>query len=271
VIEDQPERYRLARSHSGPDCGGATDVGPVRSRNEDAYWIAGDGSVLVIADGLGGLPAGNIASALAVAAVAQFFSTLTPSTLESLAAGPDPERYGDPSLLAQAAAEHAQQTVVEASRANPDLRGMATTLVIVVVQGRSAAVLHIGDSRAAVCREGRIARMTIDQNGAGDLLRSGRITRQQARLHPGRRIVREVVGLPGGFEAESQTWALEPGDAVVLFTDGVSDSLDEDEVARIVGSAPDGAAAAEALVERSAIASGHDNATAVVRYVDRSD
>ncbi|MFN2427369.1 MAG: PP2C family serine/threonine-protein phosphatase [Candidatus Binatia bacterium] len=247
-----PERYRTALIERGRQCAGATDIGPVRRRNEDAYWISEQGTLLVMADGLGGLPGGDVASALAVAAVAEYFAGA-------------PAGHGE--ALLRDAAEHAQRRVVDAWRRNPALRGMATTLVVVLVGERTASILHVGDSRAALWRAGDFVNVTYDHNDVGDLVRSGEISPEEARFFPGRNQVREVIGLGDGFKPECQSWKLLPGDILLLCTDGVSEAIGDVAMARILAAAPSATAASATLVALAGIEGGQDNATAIVRYV----
>lgn len=256
------ERFRPSILERSAECAGATDVGRARSRNEDAYWIAAHGSAFVVADGLGGLPAGDVASALAVEAVAEVLEKAPLGTESARSNGaPAPEQ------LAQQAAARAQRRLLDEASARPGLLGMATTLVIAQIEAATAWILHVGDSRAALWRKGRFVRTTFDHNGVGDLLRAGAITAEQARHYPGRNMVREVVGLPGGYQAEVQSWPLEAGDVLLLCTDGVSESLGEEAICHILATAPNAAAAAAELVTVAGVESGHDNATAIVHRV----
>lgn len=244
--------FRPALLERGRNCAGATDVGPVRRRNEDAYWISGSGTFLAVADGLGGLPSGHLASSLAVAAAAEVFENATTTSGEE---------------LLRSAAREAQRRVLEAADSRLDRRGMCTTLVLAVVGGGSATVLHVGDSRAALWRAGAFVRTTFDHNEVGDLVRGGAITGEQARFHPDRHLIREVVGLREGYEAECQAWPVEAGDILLLCTDGVTEALAEHAIAGVLGAAPSAAAAAATLVALAGAAGGRDNATAVVCHV----
>ncbi len=249
---DDPERYRAALVESDRFCAGATDVGPVRERNEDAYWISGQSSVLVVADGLGGLPAGDVASAVAVEAVEDFF---------------DSNPAGDGRELLLDAAALAQQRVLDAGAERSALRGMATTIVIARIETGAVSILHVGDSRAALWRGGAFVHTTYDHNGVGDLVRAGAISAEEARHYPGRNLVREVLGLGDGYEPEFQQWAIERGDILLLCTDGISEAMDDAAVARILASAPSAAAAAATLVALAGVEGGRDNATVIVRYI----
>lgn len=262
-----PGRFRPTILERGPACAGATDVGPVRERNEDAYWIAEHGAALVVADGLGGLPSGDMASALAVAAVADFLSGEAPSLPAAAPEDGDASPVSRLEMLARAAAAHAQASVLDAASRRQALRGMATTLVVALVEGEEALILHIGDSRAALWRDGSFVCRTYDHNEVGDLVRAGTLTSEQARHHPSRHMVREVVGLSEGYRAECQSWPIRPGDILLLCTDGISDALSEDAIARVLASTRSAAAAAATLVAVAGIESGHDNATVIVRYV----
>jgi serine/threonine protein phosphatase PrpC len=249
---DDPERYRAALLERSRVCAGATDVGPVRERNEDSYWISDDGSVLVVADGLGGLPAGDVASAIATEAVEDFFAV---------------SGGGNRQTLLRAAAELAQQRVLEAGSARATLRGMATTIVIALVDEDAVSILHVGDSRAVLWRGGTFVHTTYDHNGVGDLVRAGTISFDEARHYPGRNLVREVLGLGDGYEPEVEVWPLQRGDILLLCTDGIPEAMDDAAVARILESAPSAAAAAATLVALAGVEGGRDNATVIVRYV----
>jgi serine/threonine protein phosphatase PrpC len=250
------ERYRAAILERSRTCAGATDVGPVRERNEDAYWISDEGTVLVVADGLGGLPAGDVASAIAVSAIEDLCG-------RELA----PSQAGNRESLLRAAAELAQQRVLDAGMARAALHGMATTIVVAFVDDDAVSILHVGDSRAALWRRGSFVQTTYDHNGVGDLVRAGTITFDEARHYPGRNLVREVLGLGDGYAPELQRWPLEPGDIVLLCTDGIAESLDDAAVARILESAPSAAAAAATLVALAGAQGGRDNSTVIVRYI----
>lgn len=267
------ERYRIGVLERGALCAGATDVGPVRDSNEDAFWASEDASVLVVADGLGGLPAGETASDLAVDAVSGLLESVG-MALEGMSA--DGALDGDGSavstespleLLALRAVAGAHRRVLDAVSGRPSLRGMATTLVLALIRDREAVIVHVGDSRAMLWRDGRLVFTTFDHNEVGDLLRTGAITPEQGRRHPERNLIREVLGLDEGYQPECQRWNLERGDVLMLCSDGVSDAIGEDTIARVLSSTQDATKIATTLVEAAGIEGGHDNATVIVRHV----
>jgi PPM family protein phosphatase len=244
--------YRDAVIERSRTCAGATDVGPVRDQNEDAYWISEDASLLVVADGLGGLPGGDVASAIAVETI--------DGCLRDAAAGRIEASLRD-------AVANAQKRILAAAAGSMPLRGMATTIVVAYIEKALVTVLQVGDSRAYLWRDGSFIQRTYDHNAVGDLVRNGRITADEARFYPGRNLVREVLGLADGYEPEVQTWPVRPGDIVLICTDGVTEALEESTLARILESAPSASAAAATLVSLAGVEGGSDNATAIVRYV----
>lgn len=252
--------FRLPLVQRGSGLAAATDVGPVRARNEDACWVGEVASLLVVADGLGGHSDGDLASALAVEAVADLLdkSGTTESPQEA-------------ELALRAAAAEAHRRILARSAAASGLRSaraMATTLVIVVVAGGRASVLHVGDSRAYLFRGGEALRVTVDHSPVGDLVRSGLLSREDARHQPDRNLLREVLGLEDGYEAEFAAWDLERGDILLLCTDGVPEALPEADLGRLLGDCEDAGKVALSLVSEARRAGGPDNATVAILRVD---
>jgi serine/threonine protein phosphatase PrpC len=257
--EDRKE-FRAPLVQRGSTRAAATDAGPVRARNEDACWVGEAADLLVVADGLGGHSDGDLASALAVEAVAEL--------LDKAGEGPS---AADTEQALRAAAAEAHRRIFARSAAAPGLRStraMATTLVIVLVAGGRASVLHVGDSRAYLWRGGAAVQVTIDHSPVGDLVRSGVLTREEARHQPDRNLLREVLGLADGYEAEYATWDLERGDILLLCTDGVPEALPEAEVGLLLGDCADAGKVAASLVAEARRAGGPDNATVAVFRVD---
>lgn len=252
--------YRLPLVQRGSGLAAATDIGPVRARNEDACWVGEAADLLVVADGLGGHSDGDLASALAVGAVADLLDK--PDAFES---PQEAER------ALRAAAGEAHRRILTRSAAASGFvsaRAMATTLVIVLVAGGRASVLHVGDSRAYLWRGGEAVQVTVDHSPVGDLVRSGVLSREEARHQPDRNLLREVLGLAEGYEAEFAAWDLEPGDILLVCTDGVPEALPEDDLGRLLGDCEDAGRVALSLVSEARRAGGPDNATVAILRVD---
>lgn len=233
-----------------------THVGLVRETNEDAVCVAADGRLLVCADGLGGLPYGEVASRLAVERVVD---ALTPS----IAAGTSRNSGSWPERLRQAFFE-AHEAVRAAGRERGVVGGIATTLVAAVTTSRRAHVCHVGDVRAYRWRRGSLARLTDDHSVVFDAVRAGRLTVEQARRHPKRNLVTQAVGLADGFAPTTTTASMSTGDVLLLCSDGLWETLSEAELAAALGGERAPRDIAESLLERALGAGGPDNVSAVI-------
>jgi len=227
---------------------GCTHAGHERALNEDSLLVADP--AFVVADGMGGHAAGEVASGLAVSAFA-----------ELAGAGPVvPQRAVD--LVAEA-----NRRVVDAVLAAPELAGMGTTLagLVRVVNGprEEVLVLNVGDSRVYRLRRGRLEQLTTDHSAVQELVSAGRITRAEAARHAQRNIVTRALGVEG---VTPDVWFVdvEPGDRFVLATDGLTGEVDDEELAALCAANEQPQAAAEALVAGALLAGGRDNVTVVV-------
>ncbi len=231
---------------------GRSDVGRVRSGNEDALLIGR--TVFAVADGMGGHRGGEVASATA---------------LEPLAAL-DGRRFDDADTALAAltdAVVRANAAVSERSHAEPDLEGMGTTLTAVLVDGRDAHLVHVGDSRAYLARGGTFVQLTDDHTLVQTLLDQGRITADQVASHPHRSVITRAVGVGDDVEIDGMRLTLRDGDRLLLCSDGLSGVVDDEQIARTVAE-HDPDAAVGLLVDAANAAGGPDNVTVVLLTVD---
>jgi len=240
-----------------------TDVGPVREHNEDAWMIDLESGVFVVADGMGGHAAGEVASALA-----------TETVHEVLVGAPDPEEtrlVRDHGLEDSAdvlrerlryAMNQASIRIRRESEARPETRGMGTTLVVLVVDGDHAHLAHVGDSRAYLWRAGRLVRLTRDHTVVQQEIDNGNLSPELARLLPNKHILTQSVGFHGPVEPDTTTRMVEPGDVFVLCSDGLTDPLDDDALSKIIAATPIDMLA-HVLVEEALKAGTEDNVTVV--------
>jgi protein phosphatase len=206
----------------------ATDVGRRRSDNEDRYavWTSDDDragspeALLVVCDGMGGSNAGEVASRLAVDTVLRVYE----------------EKHGeDPLEALTAAVQAANQEVWQHSRTRADLQGMGTTCTAVAVRGTEALLVHVGDSRAYLIRDGRARQLTSDHSLVAQLVASGQLTKESARTDPRRNVVTRSVGATPSVEVEAIRLEdpLRPGDTLLLCSDGLHGQVSEDEIGRL--------------------------------------
>lgn len=227
----------------------ATHVGRVRTGNEDSVYPeeggSGDGPLLaVVADGMGGAVAGEIASRLAVDA--------------AVAADGDPETR----------VTAANTAIVEAVIADPSLGGMGTTATLAMFEEDGTVNIgHVGDSRGYRLRGGELAQITRDHSLVAELLAAGKIEADEVRNHPQRNLVTRALGMAQRVPVDTLTEHTEAGDRILLCSDGLNGMITDEEIAEILRSDDPPEAVAWALVEAANEAGGVDNVTVVI--VDR--
>jgi len=154
--------------------------------------------------------------------------------------------------------------VIAAAKERKDQEGMATTLVAAVTTSRQAYVCHVGDVRAYLRRRGGLERLTDDHSVVFDAVRTGHLTVEQARVHPKRNFVTQAIGLVEGLAPATTVVPIAPGDTLLLCSDGLWETMPDEELARLLDGELDPSAIADALVERALAAGGPDNVSVVV-------
>ena len=232
--------------------GSATHEGQHRSQNED-HAHAGDG-LFVVADGMGGHLAGEIASEMAVDRLRERLPAGGTNTLDDLVA----------------AINEASVEIYRGATDDPDRAGMGTTVTAIAVVAdplgdEAIGVANVGDSRIYVLRHGRLRQLTIDHSFVQELVAEGAISRDEARTHPRRNIVTRALGIEPTVRVDSWSMPVIRGDRFVLCSDGLVDEVSDDDIVDILLThADDPDAAAQALVDAANDAGGRDNITVVV-------
>lgn len=224
-----------------------SDTGRRRLQNEDAH--VDEPPLFAVADGMGGAQAGELASRLAA------------STLEGWSAN----QQGEVAL--ELLVRDANNRIFERSLTDPAASGMGTTVTAALVdeRGETVAIGHVGDSRAYRVRDGRLEQLTADHSLVAELLRSGRLTQEEAEAHPHRSVITRALGTDAEVDVDTITVALQPDDLFLLCSDGLTTMVrDEDILAIVAAAAHDPARAAEMLVKAANEAGGEDNITAVL-------
>lgn len=229
-----------------------TDTGRQRRENEDNAYV--DAPVFVVADGMGGAQAGEVASRMAIETFEQGLSG-SGSPEEQLA-----ERVRD-----------ANHRIYDRSRAEHGREGMGTTLTAAYIDDAHLAIAHVGDSRAYLFRDGQLTRLTQDHSLVDELVRQGKLTEEQAAEHPQRSIITRALGPEPEVEVDTFSYTVRAGDVLLLCSDGLTSMVSEDRVAEILRSASTLHEAAEHLIEQANEAGGRDNITVVLFRLEEAD
>ena len=243
---------------------GQTDVGQKRDYNEDSFDLDLEAGLLVLADGMGGHAAGEVAARIATETVVEFVRA-SAAEAESRPVSGVGARGTDPANRLQAAIRLANEKIFKTIEEHPEMRGMGTTLVAVLCRGEGACIAHIGDSRAYLFRDGRLARLTDDHSWVSEQVRLGNLSHAEAVRHPFRNVITRALGSSSDAVADVKEIDLHRGDRLLLCSDGLTTMLDDAEIRDILeerGADPD--AAASRLIERANEAGGEDNITVIV-------
>jgi protein phosphatase len=222
-----------------------TDTGRQRNANEDAFYVRPP--IFVVADGMGGAQAGEVASSAAAKAFDRDLPDLPP------------ER------VLRETIESANREIHELAREDPSRAGMGTTITAAIVNAANeeVGIGHVGDSRAYRLRDGQLERLTRDHSLVEEMRRKGQITDAQAEEHPQRSIITRALGPEPEVDVDVQTVPASPGDVFLLCSDGLTTMISEEQIARILNGATSMEAAVRALVDEANRAGGRDNITAL--------
>jgi len=240
----------------------ASETGPVREHNEDAWLVDVDGGLFVVADGMGGHAAGEVASRIAVETVSEVM--LGANDPEETRLLTEVQDAGD--MLRERLRYAMNQAALNIRRAvdeNPTYMGMGTTLVMVIIEDEQAHLAHVGDSRAYLVRENRIQRLTRDHTVVQQEVDAGRLTPELARVVPHKNILTKSVGYHGPVDPDTSTRMLDSGDILILCSDGLNDAVEDSEIESIANeTAPEDLP--QTLVEIAIKQGSEDNVTVVV-------
>jgi protein phosphatase len=222
-----------------------TDTGRQRRGNEDSAYARAP--LFVIADGMGGAQAGEVASRIAVEA----FQADLPEE------GSSEERL-------TSVVQTANRRIYEISRTEHERAGMGTTLTAVYLDGAEIAIAHVGDSRAYLFRDGELEILTQDHTLVGELVKRGKLTEAQAAEHPQRSIITRALGIDAEVEVDTWTYGGRAGDIVLLCSDGLTSMISEDQISDILSHETDLDRAATRLIDEANEAGGRDNITVIL-------
>jgi protein phosphatase len=223
----------------------ASDTGKKRRRNEDSYVVAPP--LFAVADGMGGAQAGEVASKLAAAALKETH----------------PEGASDAEKVTELIQE-ANRRVYERAHSDPATSGMGTTMTVALVDGDKVTIGHVGDSRAYVVRGGELEQLTEDHSLVNELLKSGKLSREEAETHPQRSVITRAVGTDPDVDVDAFTVEAGEGDVFLLCSDGLTDMVTDSDILDVVEKNRDDLdRATKALVSAANRGGGEDNITVI--------
>ncbi|HYE80585.1 MAG TPA: Stp1/IreP family PP2C-type Ser/Thr phosphatase [Clostridia bacterium] len=239
---------------------GKTDIGLVRKVNEDSFLCEKldgieDTYLYIVADGMGGHNAGEVASSMAVEEIASYIKENIGELM-----------LGDREIqdLIRNAITHANDKVYKTSILKSNCLGMGTTLSMVLVKGTVIYIGHVGDSRIYLIRENRIERLTEDHSLVAELIKAGTIKPEEAANHPQKNVITKALGTEYTLEPDVSRCDMQNGDIILICTDGLSNTVYEEDIVDLVVNTSDLNEACELLVNKAKEKGGFDNITAVV-------
>ena len=238
-----------------------TDIGKRRRYNEDCYLIDDRIGLFVVADGMGGHNAGNIASQLAVDVFREWTESF-PETAPSI-----PGKATIVNIIDQLVVD-ANIRIHTESKIHPTRHGMGTTLIAGICQDNLISYAHVGDSRIYLIRQGCITQITTDHSHVQEMVDSGILTAEEARVHQDRHIINRAVGLHQTVIIDTNQFEILTDDILLVCTDGLHDMIASDqEIAELIISAPDLESAGKTLTETALAYGGSDNITLILIHI----
>ena len=233
-----------------------TDIGRVRQLNEDAFYQPQPGErFCAVADGMGGHNAGEVASAMAIETYAKYMRDVDRITAEAM----------------RAAVTRANDAVYRASLESPEVSGMGTTFSALGMEGSSAFIAHVGDSRIYLFRRGALMQVTTDHTLVEEMVMKGLITVREARVHPKRNIITRALGTDARVDIDLLQIDMLPGDVFFLCSDGLSNHVPEREIRHTAMSAAPWQDKLRYLVGVALENGGPDNITAMFAVYEEAD
>jgi len=223
-----------------------TDTGRVRDHNEDRAYAHDE--LVAVADGMGGAAAGEVAAQLAIRAIRQLSGPIDTASLRG-------------------ALESANRAIRRTAASDPSKQGMGTTMTAIAVDDGVAQIVHVGDSRAYLWRDGALRQLTDDHSVVAEMVRRGTISPDEAAQHPHRNVITRALGAEPDVEVDAATEPLRSGDVLLLCSDGLYTEVDDAGIADVLGAVSALDDAAHALVDRANAAGGADNVTVVLARV----
>ena len=243
--------------------GGVTNVGRVRTNNEDSFRVVEPMNLYILSDGMGGEAHGEIASAMAVETIAKHCAETEVDPSMTIFADM-PSAWTEKTRRLSSAVHLANKTIFDSAQKHPEQRGMGATVTAAWIDGTRLSVAHVGDSRAYLLRSGSLQQLTSDHSLVAEQVRRGILTPAEAERSDMQSVLLRALGAHQEIEVDSEEHTLFGGDVLLLCSDGLTRMVTEPEIAGTLQSEPDPTKASERLVELANEQGGADNITAIV-------
>ena len=255
-----PDGGRTQQRVTTLECAACTDIGQVRTRNEDSLWADAERGWLLLADGMGGHSSGDLASALAVSYVRN-------NLLEAAEKSREGRKPDYAEVLANSVIE-ANAAIRSAGKQSDAVHMMGSTFIGVLLNPGEMSYAYVGDSRLYLLRGGALTQLSRDHTLVQEFVDAGHLTVEMAQNHPCRGLLTRGLGVNDDEEPDTGICALHPGDRLLLCTDGLTDMVNEHEICRLLGMPARADEVARSLIEAANSAGGHDNVSVIVAWFD---
>ena len=238
---------------------GKSDIGLKRKSNQDCFYFAkvNENTLwAIVCDGMGGVNGGDVASSLAVGSIKESLNKDAWKELEEMSSS-------NVKKMLKNALKKANSEIFINAQDDKNLAGMGTTAVLVAVVNGKIYVTHVGDSRAYLVRQGKINQLTIDHSMVQEMIDEGEITHEEARIHPQKNIITRALGISKDVDIDCSMKIKQPGDAIIICTDGLTNYLDQKEILDYF-KLEKGEALVDSLISAANEHGGADNITVVV-------
>jgi serine/threonine protein phosphatase PrpC len=248
--------------------GGVTDVGRVRTNNEDCFKIVEPLNLFVLSDGMGGEAHGEIASAMAVETVVKHCLDMEANPAAQVI-GPTQPNWSARTKRLSTAVHLANRKIFKSAEQNPDQHGMGATLTAVWIEGAKLSIAHVGDSRAYLLRGGSLLQLTRDHSLVAEQVRRGILTAAEAEESDMQSVLLRALGAQAEIEVDAEEHTLFPRDALLLCSDGLTRVVTEPEIAGTLQAETNPGKAAEKLAALANERGGPDNITVVIARIEK--
>jgi len=249
--------------------GGVSDVGRVRSNNEDCFRILEPQQLYILSDGMGGEAHGEVASALAVETIVKY-CTGKPDESASTISGTLPAGLSEKTKRLESAVHLANKVIYQAAEKDPERHGMGATVTAMWIEGNKVSIAHVGDSRAYLLRSGTLQQLTNDHSLVAEQVRRGMLTAQEAETSEMQSVLLRALGAQPDIEVDAEEQPLFVRDVLLLCSDGLTRMVTDPEIAGTLQAETDPAKAAQRLVDLANENGGADNVTVIVVRLNKN-